>query len=834
VLTAAEIGGNFSALSTPIYNPCAAGTGGTSGVPCSILPAASRTAFQGNIIPKNMLNPSFTALTTNSLYPVSVSTLSNGFGQAVNVTGQQFNSDQGDFKIDYNASEKDHINFRYSKGNQYDPLINSQALLGNTVNEAYLQSGAANWNHTFSPNLLNEARFGMNYVKLPHGLTTFNSGVGALANTIGIANGNPPGIDGLPQFGFAGGSITNIATGTLNNLGSASVLEKFSSTVTQFDDVLIYTRGRHIIKTGYQMNRYNINVFYSGNAGELGAMLFGNGPGGNYSGTATVTNGKSVPTGGDPAADWALGLPEDVGRGTSSGKWHQRDWLFAGFVQDDWRATHNLTLNIGLRYEARTPWVETNNRQVGINIQTGAMEFIGNTPVPAGVVGTNGFSRGLYKSAYGLPDFQPRIGFAWSPGESNKTVVRGAFTVSSYLEGTGTNLRLPQNPPYTSPQVEANNVATGTAYSTETGFTTAAPAADPFIGATMLAWSGTVQPAVANQWNLSVQRELANNTTLQVGYVGQSTTHLMVPEWLAQGFLHPDGSVTYPLIGGQNPTGTVIDGITTLTPTFGPNGFGNVKNTASVGNMNYHALQVVLQKRYSHGLEAQVSYTYEKCMTNDDGYYGTWGATTQAGPSGNYWQNLYNPAGDYARCYWDSTHVISAYAVYELPFGKGKQFGHDMPTALNAVVGNWSINPIVSWHTGFPLSLYGANNSGANSPENRPDCNGPVTYPKNVIPQVGLQWFGQGSFTNAASGTFGNCAAQGPVIGPGYVDADISLQKNFPITETMKVQFRTDFLNAFNHPNFAVPNDSCCTCTFGVTSSTQDARQLQFALKFYF
>ncbi|HSY64866.1 MAG TPA: hypothetical protein VK829_09710, partial [Terriglobales bacterium] len=799
-------------------------TGGTSSTPCSILAPAARPKFPGNIIPANMLNPAFKALVTNSLYPASVATLPSGFGQAVNVIDQQYNSDQGDIKVDYNATAKDHVSFRYSKGDQYDPLNNSVALLGNMVNEAYLQSGAVSWNHTFSPNLLNEARFGMNYVKLPHGLTTFASSVGALGNSIGLANGNPTGIDGLPLFGFAGGSITNPSTGTLTNLGSASVTEKFSSTVTQFDDVLIYTHGRHIIKTGYQMNRYNLNVFYSGNAGELGSILYGNGVGGNYSGNGT---------GGDPSADWALGLPEVAGRGTSSGEWHQRDWLFAGFAQDDWRVSNTLTLNIGLRYEARTPWIETNNRQVGVNIYTGALEFIGNTPVPAGVVGTNGFSRGLYQSAYGLPDFQPRIGFAWSPGASNKTVIRGAYSVSSYLEGTGTNLRLPQNPPYTAPQVEASNVATGTGYSTESSFAIAAPSADPFIGATMLAWSGKVQPAVANQWNLSVQRELANNTTLQVGYVGQSTTHLMVPEWLSQGYLQPNGTVTYPLIGGQNPTGTVIDGITTTSATYGPNGFGNVKNTASVGNMNYNALQVVLQKRYSHGLEGQVSYTYEKCMTNDDGYYGTWGSTTQAGPSGNYWQNLYNPAGDYARCYWDSTHVISAYAVYELPVGRGKQFGHDMPAVANAIVGNWSVNPIVSWHTGFPLSLYGASNSGTGSPENRPDCNGPVTYPKTVSVQ-GIQWFGQGSFSNAAPGTFGNCAAQGPVIGPGYVDADISLQKNFPITETMKIQFRTDFLNAFNHPNFAVPNDSCCTGTFGVSNATQDARQLQFALKFYF
>ncbi len=842
VLTPAEIGGNFSALGTPLYNPCAAGTGGTSGAPCSILPAASRPQFMGNIIPAANLDPAFTALVTSPLYPASVLTLANGFGQAINTTAKQFNSDQGDIKVDYNISNKDHLFARYSKGDQYDPATNSVALLGNTVNEAYLQNGALNWSHTFSPNLMNEVRFGKNYVKLPHGLTTFDASVGALGSKIGIADGNPAGINGLPELGFSGGSVTNINAGTLNNLGAAGVVEKFSSTVTQLDDVLIYTHGRHVIKTGFQTNRYNINVFYTGNGGELGVELFGLGSGGNYSGTQTLVKGVLTPSAGDPSADWALGLPEDVGRGTSSGGWHQRDWLFAGFAQDDWRITDRLTLNLGLRYEARTPWVELNNRQAAVNILTGALEFPGSTAVPNGVVGSNGFSRGLYNSNYGAPDFQPRIGFAWSPALwEGKTVIRGAFTISSYLEGTGTNLRLTQNPPFTPAQVEASNVATGTAYNTESAFSAAAPpSGDPFIGATMLTFGSTVQPAVADQWNISIQQQLANNTTFQLGYVGQRTTHLMVPEWLSQGDLQANGSVTYPLIGGQNPVGTIIDGVATTAPTYGPNGFGNVKNTASVGNMNYNALQAVLEKRYGHGLEGQVSYTFEKCMTNDDGYYGTWGATTQAGPSGNYWQNLYNPNGDYARCYWDSTHVLSAYAVYELPVGRGKQFGHNMPGAVNAVVGNWSINPIISWHSGFPLSLYGASDSGTGSPENRPDCIGPVSYPKTVSSQ-GIQWFNPLSFANAATGTFGNCPAQGPVIGPGYVDADISLQKNFPITERMKIQFRADFLNAFNHPNFAVPNDSCCdtivngvaTGSFGVSSSTQDAREMQFALKFY-
>jgi hypothetical protein len=822
VLTPAETQGDFSALPVPIYNPCAAGTG-VSGTPCSIVAPGARTQFAGNVIPGNMLDPAFTALVSSSLYPKAISTLSTGFGQAVNVTSQKFNTDQGDLKVDYDISTADRIFVRYSKGNQYDPSTNSIALLGNTVNEAYLQNGALNWTHTFSPNLINELRAGLNWVKLPHGITSFDSSVGDLGNQIGIAGGNPTGIDGLPLIGFGGGSVTNVNAGaTLLNLGSAGVTEKFSSTVFTFDDGLIYTHGRHIIKTGFQMNRYLINVFYSGNGGELGVLLYGLGPGGNYSGNGATNTG-------DPAADWALGLPEDVGRGTSSGGWYQRDSLFAVYIQDDWRATDKLTLNLGLRYEARTPWTEKSNRQVAVNIQTGALEYPGDQTIVG--VGTNGFSDGLYKTVYGWPDFQPRFGFAWSP-LGDKTVVRGAFTISSYLEGTGTNLRLTQNPPFTPPQVEASNVATGTtAFTTETGFSAAAPpSGNPFIGATMLTWDPTVQPAIAQQWNLSVQQEIANNTTFQIGYVGQHTTHLMVPEWLKQGDLQSNGTITYPFVGGQNAPG--VAGSTVSSPTFGPNGFGNVKDTASNGNMNYNALQVVLQKRYSQGLEAQVSYTFQKCMTNNDGYYGTWGSTTQAAPAANYWQNLYDPNSDYARCYWDTTHVISAYAVYELPFGRGKRFGHDIPTAVDAVAGGWSINPIVSWHTGFPIALYGPDNSGTGSPSPRPDCIGPVHYPKTTS-AAGMLWFDPGAFAAPAAGTFGNCPAQGPVIGPGYMDADVSLQKNFLIRENMKIQFRADFLNAFNNVNLAAPAHSLGT-GMGLTTASQDAREMQFALKLYF
>jgi hypothetical protein len=799
VLTKPETTGDFSGLSTPVLNPCASGTG-VSGTPCKL--AANPAPFTTpNVIPQNMLDPVFTKFVTSSLYPVSTRTLPNGYGEAINTTGQQRNSDQEDVKLDYSLSDKDRFFGRYSQSKQNDPSANSIALLGNSVSFAKLYGTAAGWTHTLSPSLLNEARFGENRILFSNGATTFNSSVGQLGKTLGIADGNPSGIGGLLNLTFGGGTITNIAGGTLTSLGNALVLENFQSAAIQFDDGVVYTHGRHTSKVGFQMNRYRIDVFYSGNAGELGSIIYD---------PARYT--------GNAAGNFALGLPSYVGRGASTGGWHQRDWLIAGYVQDDWRATNNLTLNIGLRYEARTPWTETHNRQNNVDITTGQI-------VTAG--GGNGYGNGLYKSVYGWPDFQPRIGFAWTPAaHSGKTVVRGAYSVSSYLEGTGTNLRLTQNPPFTPPQTEGANLtaAGGIPFTTAAGSIAAATpvSGNPYGGNLLEAWDKTVQPAIAQQWNLSIQREIVPGVTFQVGYVGQSSNHLMVPEWLTQGVLQANGKVApSPYLGGPNPKGG-----------WGPNQIGQVKLTASVGKMRYNALQAVLQKRYGHGLETQVSYTYSKCLTNSSGYFGTWSGTTQATPASPYFQNLYNPGAEWAQCYYDSKHILSAYALYELPVGRGKQFAKDAPAVVNAVIGNWSVNPIVSWHTGFPFALYASDNSGTGSQGARPNCNGAPIYLKTGS-SLGLQWVSPVTFSQPTSG-FGNCPAQGPVIGPGYADVDLSLHKDFKFGETRKLQFRAEGLNLFNHPNFSKMDNTVGDTNFGLITGTQESRQLQLALKFYF
>ena len=353
-------------------------------------------------------------------------------------------------------------------------------------------------------------------------------------------------------------------------------------------------------------------------------------------------------------------------------------WRFAGYGLDDWRITPNLTLNLGLRYEANTPWVELNNRQDNLNLVTGQIEY----------AGVDGNSRALYNSVYGLPDFQPRVGFNWTPAFwQSKTSLRGAYTISSYLEGTGTNLRLPRNPPFTPTEVTA--VYNSPTDQTQSGPGGAVPG-DPFKGAVVYVWDKTVQPEMDQQWNLTMQTEASPNTTVQLSYVGSHDTHLMVPTPYSQ--LTLNNGVVGPGLYFQGNPALIAD-------------ISTVSGTSSTGFATYSALQAVLQKRVSNGLEGQVAYTWSHCLTNNSGYYGTWGAATQATPAEPYYQNLYNPHADYASCYSDSANILAAYATYDLPVGRGRAFGSDINSVANAVVGGWQASTIISIHGGFPQAI---------------------------------------------------------------------------------------------------------------------------------
>jgi hypothetical protein len=790
VFTNAERNGDFSGL----Y-----GTDSTGKVTGQLMNPVTGQPYPNNQIPISQRNVVATNLFASQYYPTPINNLPTN--NAINTVTQAYNADQGDIKVDYTITPNDRFEGRYSQAYQNDPSSNSLLILGNGFVEAPIHNVVGTWTHTFGPTILNEARLGTSWVTLNSG-SAFNPSIGNLGTTLGIANANNSG-PGLLLLGFGGGDgIAPSGGTTLTNIGNSVVNQDFADTVIQFDDGVTITHGKHVFKTGFQMWRYRINTGYTGNTGEYGAILFG----------PSYTSGADFT--GAPSADFFTGYPEARGIGVSTSfVWHQMSWLFAGYGQDDWHVLPSLTLNLGLRYEAHTPWVELNNRQSNLNLITGALEL----------AGQDGNSRALYNSVYGLPAVQPRIGFAYSPEAlHNKMVIRGAYTISSYLEGTGTNLRLPRNPPYTPPEVGA--VYTAATVQTQAGPGGAVPG-DPFAGATMFVWAPTVQPALDQEWNLTLQQEITPTTTFQVGYVGQKADHLMVPMPYLQKQL-VNGVATTPFYFNNNPA--LI------------NDLGQVSGTASVGYMRYNALQAVLQKRMSNGLDAQVAYTWSHCLTNNSGYYGTWGAAAQSTTASPYYQNLYNPGADYASCYYNSQNIVSAYATYNLPIGRGQRFGANMNPVVNQVVGGWQASTIVSTRTGFPLAVYGSGDfSGTGSRGPRPNCGVQTVYKRShpaAVLSNGLEWMSPSGYSDPAPGTFGNCPAQGPVYGPGYFDADIGLMKNFHFTEGTYLQFRTDFLNAFNNVNLGMTNTSynVTSTTFGDISTSQPARNIQFALKFYF
>jgi Carboxypeptidase regulatory-like domain len=842
VFTPAEQTGNFSALltsssPTQIYNPCAAGTG-VAGVPCKAAVAnnATRPVFGGNTIPISMISPVAAALFASPLYPKVIN--SNLTNNALNEQGSQDNADQGDIRVDYKISDRDQVSGRFTRAEDIDPITNSQPLLGNALSTAPIWNVVGDWTRSISPTLVNDMRFGWNHIILVTG-TTWDPSVGNFGESIGIANSNPAGLAGLLALGFNGGTPSSVGTGTYTNLGSSGVAQNFNTQVWQYNDSLTLIHGRHTFKLGGEYWFNSIKTFYSGNSGELGGLIFEP----NFTATSAIKTASGVaPTGGSALADFFLGLPSAYGRGLDTGSWTQTTNVLAGFGQDTWRVSDHLTLTLGLRYEAHTPWVEQNDLQANYNIRLGEIQY----------ANQNGASRSLYNGVYGAKDLQPRIGFAFTPGGrfAGKTVIRGAFTISDYLEGTGTNLRLPLNAPFnggspgspefqtlytpvgsTSYGVPLTTASDGIIAPPNTGL--ACPNFSCYDGAVFRLWDSNVQPAIDDQYNLTIQHQFAPTMTFQIGYVGQVAYHLMVPFKYNQLVYNPGGTPS-PSLYLQNGIGPQLAAAIDSTG-------GTISGTQSNGRMMYNSLQAVLQKTVGHGLQFQVSYTLSKCMTNNTGYYGTWSTNKQSSTASPYWQNVYDPAAEWSPCYYDALSNLTAYAVYALPFGDGRQFANNANKALNAVIGGWQVSPIVTVRSGFPLALYNntGDPTGTFSGGIRPDCNGINTiYGRQNYTVTGggggFLWFNPNNYTNNTSG-FGNCAPQiAQLRGPGYYDWDISLQKNFQITERYRLEFRTDFLNAFNAVNLAAPNTTVSQATTGVIQQAQPARNIQFALKLYY
>jgi hypothetical protein len=335
---------------------------------------------------------------------------------------------------------------------------------------------------------------------------------------------------------------------------------------------------------------------------------------------------------------------------------------------------------------------------------------------------------------------------------------------------------------------------------------------------------------VHSQWNLSLQRQFGKATTVQVGYVGQENKHLMNIIMLQQQQLIAPGTVA-------------------PSPYLNPvllSEIGQGRYTISDGVSNYNALQAVVQERLTRGLQAQVNYTWSKCMSDTPGFYGQYGdnvATESQTIAGwAFPQNPYNQMGDYGRCPQNISQLFNGYVVYELPFGRGRQFGNNMNRVADAVAGGWRVSSGFIFHSGFAQTIFASSDtSGTGGFSTRANCVSGVNprVPMTFDPvSKGVRFLNPAAVTTPAAGTFGNCQV-GAFDGPGYKSADLSIAKDFRITEGQKVEFRVDATNFTNTPIFNFGQEysgqhTAGAANYGEIFTSQGSRQIQLVLKYNF
>jgi hypothetical protein len=578
------------------------------------------------------------------------------------------------------------------------------------------------------------------------------------------------------------------------------------------------------MKMGVLLLRYQQNSFYPGNDGVVGNMTYTGNFTGNPGANAT-TNPNGYNTSGYALADFAVDRIFSEGGGGLTGDTGQRQWRDAYFFQDDFRVTPKLTLNLGVRYEYDQPIYEVNNKEVDVNLQTGKLEF----------AGVNGASRALYPPTY--TDVMPRVGFAFSA--TNRFVVRGGYGITTFMEGTGENLRPIINPPFETYYLATGSAPSatspGTFFLAENGFSNPA---SPLSGLIYRSWgSPKFPPEFIGERSLTVEYQLSNTGSLAASYVGESGSHLATAN-LANQLAQPC------VIGGvvqatPNSTACAAADPAPFQALVGQS--GSIEMTNGESMMNYNALQVTFRQRELHGLMSTFNYTWARGMTTQGGFFGVPGVSL----GGGYAENYYNLHAEYGPIGQDARQSLNGTLSYELPFGRGRLIGANMNRAFDEAVGGWRVVMTGMAYTGLPLAINNSSNNGyTNNSVQRANHLRPFK-----ISNRGLNnWFGTDpsavscglvdngvcAYASPANGTYGT-AAIGSERSPGFQQSDLSLAKEFTTFHEEKFGFRLDASNVFNMTAWSNPTVTAQSATFGqITSVRSVPRQLQISAKYMF
>ena len=783
-----------------------------------------RTMFPGNIIPQNRFDPASAKIM--ALYPATNQPIPIGAWPqndfATSTAGVQ-NTDQGDTRVDFKLSDKDSLfgSLSYSNLNKVNTPFFPGALDGtpfNAVTEEDLGRNAQiSYTRVWTNAIISETRVG--YSRL------VTSRVGANPNSdlftqFGIGGYNPMTAlnGGLPQMQFSG-------TAGYSQIGANDWLpSKEYSNVWDFIQNVALNHGSHALKFGAEYRTIKFPFFQV--PYPHGEMNFNSNetafPSISNAGNGVAYNAQT----GDPMASFLLGYVDNGQISTNNFISSEKiAWAFYG--QDDWKISPKLTVNLGLRYELFSPISEKFARQsnfvydnLTLYIPSGKDQ---NAPLPINfptAFPNVNVSRGQVDK-YLIPwdkwDFGPRLGIAYNV--VNKTVIRLGYGIFyGGEENQGGNPNRGESVPFNQSTVLSHSGQLGTVniFDQNPYFPGGVSGGYPinvFNLPAPIAFRGVAtdfRNGMVHKWNLAVQRELPGQSNVELAYVGNHQAHqLFQPDWNA-----------CPNLGTTNSSISC----TSLRPT--PY-IGGISGTASFGQGNYHGLTAKFEKRYGHGLWLLASYTYGHALADT--------GTTLSGSTGFGTPNPRNYASGYSSAAWDIRHNLTTSFVYDLPFGRGKKYGSGVTRGVDAVIGNWQFNGILTLHTGNPYTIRWNGCQGVWNtcvPDIVPGRSPDAAPSNGRSPDL---WFNTSAFQPAAPLTGGDAGLQTNTAPPAKL-LDFSIFKDFRFTERFRLQYRAEATNLFNHPWFSTPDNNLQDANFGRITSTYagSERHIQMSLRFSF
>ena len=777
VPTAAELSGNFAGLPT-IYDPASTTVfqqTGTYTYPGESKPTAcpciSRTAFPNNQIPTDRFDPVAKSIQAYFPKPNTTGTISNGQVQNnYTYTAPNTNPFTKFFgRLDYNLTANNKLNGSVTEGNNpgktFGPGLCPIGCQSGDVSRVNSQVTDV-W--SINSHVTNEVRMGytnqLNFF-VPY---TLDKGYPAKLGWQFAKSDNFPNIN-----------ITNFDNGPNGNtVLSSQINAVYKEHAFDPSDVVTMVIGKHVLHFGGEFLIYQNNSTAWGNL-NAGTM--------DYTGQYTQAYVGSTTTGA-PYADFLLGQTQNWSANETP-EYGGREKLPQMFVQDDYKISPNLTLNLGLRYQIQTGWSEVKGNEASFDptVQNATSNSLG--AIWFGSTHANGRTH-LQKPVYDT--FLPRVGFAYLLNP--RTTITGGFGLFAYNwsndqygggmgQAFGSKGSVNDNTNGLAPVV----ILSGSGASLPYVSNSTAP--DAYNGQSFN-FNAYHEPVGGSyQWNLRAQREIGNNLVAQLGYVATHGHNLpfqvdinQVPQALLSA--NDQGSRPFPQFGSLNTSGTPAN-----------------ENAIS----NYNSLQAVIEKRMSQGLNLNFSYVWSHFLSdNDSAGWGSHGGATQI-------QNSFVPSANYGNSNFDIRNAFRGYGIYELPFGKGRQFLNNS-TLLDEVIGGWQLAGTLIVQSGQPFTAVMA--SGTNSYSL---AGNNFNWFPNVIGNPKLQnrgpnqWFNEAAFAVPAAGTFGN-ERRNQLTGPAYNSVNLGLGKTFSFTEGIHLEVRADSNNAFNHPSFQLPNPNLTVC----------------------